>query len=244
MYSVSDRLPPENQASVKALEMAKKNPELLEKVKKEILSIAKKFKCEEEIQPVITAVVDTLSIAEYVKNIISPLNIKLWDGTITPAEMEMLKPGYFTYQDLLAKRKFQELDQSIIEEKMKNVVMVYDINDKSEFVRAYMANGKQLDVNNPDDKKIIDLYDQCFHSWLVNNNMSSQDGVVFNTTKLDKQGKYTERADADKVVNLINNPERGLDAAVKKQGRFLELKVERFQQKPEATITAQADKGT
>lgn len=244
METIKDSLPPDLPASVKTLEIAKKNPDLLREVKQRLESISIKFDCAEELQAVFSAVDDTLSMAKYVQDIVSPLYGSCWDGTITPEEIEMLKPDYFSYQDLLAQRKLQEIDQSIVEDKMKNVVMVYDVNDNAEFVRAYMSNGKQLDISNPDDKKIIDLYDQCFHSWLVNNNMSSQNGVIFNTTKLDKKGNYIERANAENIVSLISNPERGLDVAIKKQGRFLDLKVQRFQQNPEPTFTAQAEKGT
>lgn len=241
MQTNYDRQPPENRACVAALEMARHNPTLLRVIQEDIENIGKKFKCEEEMEPVLTALSDTLSMAEYAESIRGPLYSKIWDGTITPEEMEMLKPGYFTYQDLLANRILQDIDKSVIEEKMQNVSILYDINDNSEFIRAYMSNGKQLDANNADDKKIIDLYDQCFHSWLVKNNMSSQDGVIYNTTKLDKQGNYIEKADKTKIISLINNPNLGLDTVVKKQGKNLKLQVERFEQPPEALIAAQVD---
>ncbi len=242
MSSLVDRQPPENIASRKALEMTRNNPELIEMVKSKIIEIGKEFKCEEELEVVLTAVNDTLSMAEYVKKVLAPLYIKCWNGTITPAERDMLMPGYFNYQDLLAQKKLQEIDESVLADKMKNVVMVYDVTDKSEFVRAYMSNGKQLDINNSEDKKIIDLLDQCFHSWLVFNQMSSQDGVIFNTSKLDKKGNYVEKAKPENIVNLLNHPERGLDVSVKKQGRELEINVQRFNQKPEAAYDARAEK--
>lgn len=242
MLSIMDKVPPENAQSRKALEMARGNPDLIQYVKTKIENVGKQFKCEEEIQTVVNAVNDTLAMADFVKNITNPLFGKCWDGTITSQEIEMLKPGYFNYQDLLAQKKLQEIDEMIISEKMKNVVMVYDVNEKSEFVRAYISNGKQLETNNSDDQKIIDLYDQCFHSWLVFNNMSSQEGVIFSTSKLDKQGKYTEKANPENIVNLINDPERGLDASLKKQNQSLSLQVERFSQQPEIDIGARADK--
>lgn len=244
MLSLTDRKPPENQASRKALEIAGNNPSLVEYIQHSIKKIGKEFKCQETMESVSSAVTDTLSMAVYVKDTLDPLYIKCWEGTIEPAEKEMLKPGYFNYQDLLAKQKFQEIDEKLIAEKMQNVVMLYDVNDKSEFVRAYMGNGKQLDINNPDEKKIIDLYDQCFHSWLVHNDMSSQDGIIYNTSKLDKQGNYIERADSEKIVSLINDPERGLDISVKKQGRTLELNIQRLQQKAEPELGARAEVNT
>ena len=234
--------PPENQACRKALEIARNNPSLVQYIKTKVEKIAIDFDYEEEMQAVLSAVNDTLSMAEYVEGVVGHLYTKCWDATITPLEREMLKPGYFNYQDLLAQKKLQEIDQNIVGSRMKNVIMVYDVSDKSEFVRAYMIDGKQLDINNPEDKKIIDLYDQCFHSWLVNNNMSSQDGIVFETTKLDKKGNYVERASAENIATLINDPERGIDATVKKQSGSLELKVQRFQQKAEPAPTVRAEK--
>ncbi len=241
MHSLVERKPPENQASAKAIAMIRNNSELGRSVKNQLSKISKEFKCEEEMQAVLSAVDDTISMAEYVENILAPLHEKKWDGTITPQERKMLEPGYFNYQDLLVKKKLQEIDKDTVAEKMQNVVMIYDINDKSEFVRAYVSNGKQLDVNNSEEKKLIDLYDQCFHSWLVYNKMSSQSGVIFNTSKLDRKGNYIERATPDDVIKLINNPERGLDIAVKKLNKSFSLGVQRNQQKPEQDISVRAE---
>lgn len=236
-----NKQPPENEASRKALDMTRNDPALVKHAKEKVIKIGKEFKCEEELQPVMKAINDTLAMAEYVQNIVQPLYTKCWAGDLSPAEREKLKPGYFNFQDVLARQKLQEIDKSVVAERMKNVVMIYDINDKSEFVRAYISNNIQLDPNNPEDKKIIDLYDQCFHSWLVRNNMSSQDGVIFSTVKLDKKGNYVERANPQNVASIISDPELGLDVAVKKQGIGLALNVQRFNQAPEQQAGVRAE---
>ena len=241
-YSIMDATPPENKAVAKTLEVVKNNPEMVKSVQKQCIENAQRFKREEESEAQLSAIEDTVSMAEYVYNVRKDLYQKLWNGTITPEELEMLRPDYFNFQDLLAHQQLQAIDEEFIAENMQNVVMVYDVSQDSEFIRGYISEGRQLDPNNSKDKKIIDLYDQCFHSWLVDNKMSSQDGVIYNINKLDKKGNYVEKSKPEDVMRLLESEDRGLKFAVDKQSKDLNLEVVRNQ--PAASPEPEAGAGT
>lgn len=241
-YSILDATPPENKAVAKALEILKNNPEMIKVVHARCIENTERFNREEESEAQLSAIVDTLSMAEYVYNVRKDLYQKLWNGTITEQELEMLRPDYFNFQDLLAHQQLQAIDEEFIAENMQNVVMVYDVSKDSEFIRGYVSEGRQLDPNNPTDKKIIDLYDQCFHSWLVDNKMSSQDGVIYNVNKLDKKGNYVEKSKPENVMRLLESADRGLQFAVTKQSKNLHLEVVR--NKPSASPEPDIGAGT
>lgn len=239
-YSIVDATPAENKAVAKTIDVVKNNPEMLKVVQKRCNENAQRFKREEESEAQLSAIADTISMAEYVFNVRKDLYQKLWNGTITEAELEMLRPDYFNFQDLLAHQQLEDIGEEFIAENMQNVYMVYDVSKDSEFIRGYIIDGKQLDPANPKDKKIIDLYDQCFHSWLVDNKMSSQDGVIYNVNKLDKKGNYVEKSKPEDVMRLLESEERGLKFAVNKQSKDLHLEVVRNQpaESPEPDVGA------
>lgn len=190
-----------------------------------------------------TAVSDSILTAEYIAQKRAVLEGMIHDGSITQDELQMLKPGHFTFQDSLAQKALQELSETERVEKLSNVVMVFNVNDRSEFVRGYMSNGVQLDAKNEDDKKAIAVLDQTFHSWLVSNNMSSKHGVIFKTDQLDKDGKPT-LADPKTVSELLSDPVKGLGAVMKKQDKAFALEVRQHQakqaqeEKPRAEVSS------
>jgi hypothetical protein len=238
---MQDKAAPDNKAVSRAIDVCDGNLNLLYYAKSEHADIVKKLGREEESVAAATAIDDTISMAEYVDRERKDLYEKIWSGTLTNSELEMLRADYFNFQDLLAQEKLQSIDKRVLDEKFKDIVMVYDVNDQSEFIRGYMSNGKQLDPKNVDDKKIIDLLDQSFHSWLVENGYSSQDGIVYNTDKIDKKGNYTKKATPETVATLISNPDKGLNASVKKQSKELSFEVKRHQpkQKEELAVKQQ-----
>ncbi|MDP3705002.1 MAG: hypothetical protein Q8R24_03730 [Legionellaceae bacterium] len=178
-----------------------------------------------------TAANDSILTAEYIAQKRAVLLEMIHDGSITPDELDMLKPGYFTFQDSLAQKALLELSETERAEKLSNVVMFYNINERSEFVRGCMSNGIPLEAKNEQDKKAIAVIDQTFHSWLVSNNMISKQGVIFKTDQLDKEGKPT-LADPQTVSALLNDPVKGLGVVMKKQDKSFGLEVRQRQTKP------------
>ncbi|MDF1758500.1 MAG: hypothetical protein P1U74_09425 [Legionellaceae bacterium] len=221
---------PENKAVSKCIELAQGNLTVLLHIQKEHDAIVGHFKCADESEVATSAIKDTISMAEYVHNERRGLEEKIRNGTITESELEMLKSDYFNFQDLLTQQKLKDIDKSDLAETFKDVVMVYDINDQSEFVRGYVSNGKQLNPAVEKDGKVIDLLDGAFHSWLVGNGLSSDAGVIYNKDKIDNDGHFTERANPEKVIECLNNPQKGLDATIKKQSPDLSLRAQRNQQ--------------
>ncbi|MDP3561131.1 MAG: hypothetical protein Q8R83_03000 [Legionellaceae bacterium] len=183
------------------------------------------------------AISDTVSMATYIAEKRTELLSKLWDGTITEEELLMLKPGYFTFQETMAQKALQELDVNVREEKLNNVSMIYNVNDKSEFIRGYLRNNKQLNANDDDDKKIINILDKSFHSWLLNNGMTSVNGVIYTTDKLDKKGAPINKANPKEVSTLIVDPVKGL---AKKQEKSFSLEVKQYQGKKAPQKAAEA----
>lgn len=228
---------PDASALTKCFEICAGDLGCLQYIQTEVDVIKKKFSSEEVSQTIILAVNDTVAFANYVATKRENLKQKLWSGTISPQELSQLRSDYFNYQDMLAQKKLQAIDEKVLAN--KDITMYYDINDKSEFVRGYVSNDEQLNDNDEQEKKIIELYDQCFHSWLVANKMSSQNGVIYDTTKLDKKGNYINKAKPEDVVRLINDPVQGLGAAVMKQRAGLPFVVQQMTSGPQPDVSAQ-----
>lgn len=229
MGSVKDEVPVENKAVANALAVAGDNVELLKEIRDKANKSAEKFDRFEESEAAFKAIADTISMAEFVYNTRKDIMLKIWNGTLSAEDLEMLRPDYFNFQDLLAHEQLQDIDIQFIENNMQNVVMVYDVSENSEFVRGYIVDGQQLNPENPEHKKIIDLYDQCFHSWLVDNKMSSQDGVIYDVNKLDRQGNYTHRVKPEEVMRCLESKDTGLMSTIKKQSAQLGLELIRNQ---------------
>lgn len=187
--------------------------------------VVKKNKTEFASAAAMTAISDTISMAKFIEQKREDLLPKLWDGTITEAELDMLQPDYFNFQDSLAEKALQDLDENLRTEKLSNIVMIYDINEKSEFVRGYLSKGKPLNTQDSDDKKVINVADQAFHSWLVSNGMSSQNGVIYMNTPKDKKGNPIKRADPKTISSLLSDNQKGLDAMLKKHDTSFSLEV-------------------
>lgn len=239
----------ENAAVAKALKTAGNSLSNLQYIQTELSSNTTRNRTEEASGVALEAVTDSIFVAQYATKKRTELMDKLWDGTITSEDMLMLEPGYFNFQDSLAQKALQELSESMRSEKLSNVVMVYDVNDKSEFVRGYMSNDQPLDPNHEDDQKVIRVIDQTFHSWLVSNGLSSQDGVIYTTDQLDKQGNPINRADPHVISALLRDPVKGLESVMKKQDRTYALDVRQYQakkpvEKPSAEVESTSVKAT
>ncbi len=195
---------------------------------------------QESNQAAMAAVEESLATALFVEDKVTSLLSKLHDGSITEAEINMLKPGYFNYQDSLVEKQLQSLDPSS-RDKLNNVMMVYDINHRSEFVRGYMSHDLPLDPTAENDKKIIDVMDQSFHSWLVSHQLASQQGVIYKTDKVDNQGFYVNKADPQMVSSLLRDPLHGLEATIKKQDPSITMQVRDYKTKATAETSIPAE---
>lgn len=233
---------PDNQAMAKILDTVDGNLALLTEVRQEHDDLVAKNRTETYSTDAKTAINDTISVATYIHEQRAPLEQKLWDGTITDEELEKLKPGYFSFQESMAQKALQELDDNVRAEKLSQVTMVYSINDESEFTRGYLSQGKQLKAKDEQDKKIIDILDQSFHAWLLRHNLVSVEGVIYKHDKY-KAGKPTQKADPEVVSALLLDAEKGL---AKRQESSFPLEVKQYKsKKPEAveTPSAQAPAG-
>lgn len=226
---------PDNVAVAKTLEVIGGNLNLLWELKKDHDGLVAKNRTDEYSKDAKSAITDTISVATYIHEKRQDLENKLWDGSITDEEIEMLHPEYFSFQESLAQKLLQELEPNVRTEKLRQVTMVYQINEKSEFVRAYLSNGKKLDPDNEQDAKVIKISDQFFHSWLVKNKMVSVDGVIYKQAD-HKGGKPTQKADPEVVSALLDDAEKGL--AQKRTASFL-LEVKEYKPKA-ATVDVEA----
>lgn len=228
---------PDNLAVSKILDTLGGNLELLKELRADHDELVAKNRTEEYSTDAKTAINDTISVASFMQEKRVHLEQKLWDGTITDEELEILKPDYFSFQESLAQKSLQELDEKLRTEKLSQVTMVYSIDEDSKFIRGYLSNGKQLNANDEDDKKIIDILDQSFHSWLLRNNLVSLDGVIYKHEKY-KSGKPTKKANPEKVSELLLDAEKGL---AKKQESSFPLQVKAYQAKKAAAKNPQSE---
>lgn len=171
------------------------------------------------------AVNEMMTAAEYVQGKRQELLNKLWDGTITDQEIEMLHPNYFSFQESIAQRALQNLDAQVRSEKLSDVTMVYQINDQSEFVRGYLSHGKMLNPENNQDQQVIHVLDQSFHSWLIKNKLVSVDGVIYHQPTKAYETP-TQKVNAKVMSELIEDKDKGL---AKKQEAFFKLTVQAHQ---------------
>lgn len=236
MGSQKEAIPPDAQALANALEVAlvdrhsnDTSKNTIEFIRARLDELEPNFSSQEFYTTALGSVNDNAAMVEFEVGSRKHLIRKLWNGKITAAELDMLHPSYYNFQDSLVNKQLQELDSKFVEENMQDVAMVYDVSEDSEFVRAYLVNGRQLDEQNSADKKIIDLYDQYFHSWLVDNKMSSQDGVIFDTTKLDRKGNYTQKVKREEIIRLFESASKGLKTTLNKQKHKLGLEIIRNQ---------------
>ncbi len=218
---------PDNVAMAKIIELTGGNLELLHEIKADHDGLVAKNRTEEYSKDAKSALDDTISVATYIDEKRQDLAKKLWDGTITEDEIEMLHPEYFSFQESLAQKALQELDANVRAEKLHQVTMIYQINDKSEFVRAYLHDGKKFNHDNEQDEKIINILDQSFHSWLLKNKMVSVEGVLYKQAG-SKGGKPTQKADPSVVSALLEDAQKGL---AKKQAASFNLEVKAYQPK-------------
>lgn len=235
------KVPPESLALSKAIEVCGGNLSSLEYLEKAYAEVMANFKQNGGVQDAMSVIADTVEMARFVHNERSGLDSKIHDGTITEDELKVLAPDYFNFQDLLTKRKLEDIDKELLADKFKNILMVYEISDSSEFVRGYVSNGEQLSEKIADDNKIIDLLDQAFHSWLVSNGMINHDGIIYDKSTVDSKGNYTKKINPKDFKKLISSPDKGLDAAIKKQDKTLSLEVMINKTGPKAESAAKAD---
>ena len=142
----------------------------------------------------------------------------------------MLHPFFFSYQESVAQRALDRLDENIRATKLANVTMVYDIDEHSQLVRGYLSHGKFLDSKNAEDKVVIDVLDKSFHAWLMKNKyVMDDDGVIYKSEKY-KNAKPTIKADPQQLSALLEDESKGL---AKKQEHVYKLEV-RHQDRPAA----------
>jgi hypothetical protein len=226
---------PDNEALSKALKIAEGNPEAVAMVSEKYYESVKSIPTIELTKQfeAIKSVQDLSELNEKSRNYVLS---KLWSGELEYDELQILQRNYYNFQDAIAQSKLSEVDINFIRDNLKDVTMIYDITDDSQFSRAYLRNGKQLNPDNEDDKKVIEIYDQCFHSWLHKNNMSSKDAIIFEMKDINKDtGEYLNRAKKEKIEEAIIDLENGLHAAVKKQRKGLELFIKPYQSDSQLT---------
>jgi len=219
----------DNAAVAKFIKTAGNNVELLQYGQAIHNQNIKKNHAEDVSVAAMDAISDSILTAQYIENKRQVLLDALHQGKMTPAELDMLKPGYFIYLDSLVQKGLQELSEQARAEKLGQLVMVYDINNDSEFVRGYLSQGKALNANHAEDKAVIDVVDQAFHSWLVANKMTNQDGVIYSTEQLDKAGNPINRVDPEVLSARLSDPVDGLHRAIKKHDKRFELEVRQHQ---------------
>jgi len=96
-----------------------------------------------------------------------------------------------------------------LEEEHKNVTFGIAINDQSEFLRGYTADGKEMTATS------VESYDKLFNAYLASNDMKSKDSILYEidakgAIKRDEQGNQV-KANPEKAKELISNKEQGFD---------------------------------
>jgi hypothetical protein len=231
-------IPPDNKAIAKAIEISDGNLDALQYLDSEYRQIVTKFKLFEESKIPLEAITENIDLAVYTAEQEQPIRDKLKSGDLTENDIIILKKGYFNSQDLLASKKLNAIDRKVLSEQFKNVDMVYEINDKSEFTRAYVKDGKQLGEGSPDEAKVIDLLDEYFRVWLVSQGMSSQKGIIYSSTKLDKENNYIEKISPESFIESFEDPSLGFSSALKLKNKSIAIEVSKNEPQPKKEAQA------
>jgi hypothetical protein len=135
-------------------------------------------------------------LEEFEKNmsLLSTTDEDIWSGYAA------VRPFFQNYHYNLAMEAAKELKSEL----EANIKFDFAINKKAEMLRAFSAEGKSIST------KATENMDKIFSSWLVENNMILQDGVIYEIDEagnIKKEGETPVRADAERVNRMMS--ERG-----------------------------------
>ncbi|AHE65947.1 hypothetical protein [Legionella oakridgensis] len=123
----------------------------------------------------------------------------------------------------------------------KSITFDFAVSNASELLRGYSSNGQELDA------ATVDALDKLFNAWLVENNMMSKGGVIY---EMDEKGSIKKdsagnpvKADADKLRELISNSAHGFEAYVHNKNAEVAISSRQHaypEQKVEEQVAAEA----
>ncbi|WP_133128650.1 hypothetical protein [Legionella nagasakiensis] len=124
----------------------------------------------------------------------------------------------------------------------KSITFDFAVSDAAELLRGYSSNGQELDA------ETVEALDKLFNAWLVENNMMSKGGVIY---EMDEKGNVKKdtagnpvKADAEKLKELIQDTHRGFEAYVHNKNDDVMVSTRQHaypEQKVEEKVTAETE---
>lgn len=174
-----------------------------------------------------------LPVMKKLEEVTDFLKLKAETGSIWSGKMPT---DYQKYQKALGADAANVLNGAFVED---NVIVnyYYTVSDKSDLKRGYGV-GEKNESPNPETSNALD---HLFNAWLAENNMMSDNGVIYEISddgtvkqelqndgqiKKDNNGEpIAKRADAEKLRQSISDPTTGFGPYVKKHNGKVALNV-------------------
>ena len=170
----------------------------------------------------LTNICDNVQLqCDYLDDLSKKRNI--WGGDVV--SIEKTQPTAANFQLNEAVKQLQQLAVDEKDAALQHITLVYQMNDNAQFLRGYVQNDQVLDANNAQDEKVLNVVDQIFQSWLVENSMESRDGVIY---KVDDAAEQ-QHVDPHVFATVLNDPVRGLNAFAKTVDNNFDIAIHRQQ---------------
>ncbi|PJD90426.1 MAG: hypothetical protein CK424_08940 [Legionella sp.] len=204
---------PQAECIGKATELARSSKNVMDFMSTKLRSIVTKYRADDEYGSVLSLMDETCKVTELRHNYLQAISSKCWTATATPVDLENIKSHSGDYLILPAMEGVKELNAVLGEDnQLSNIVMAYYIDDKGQFNRGYVVNDQVVDEHNDEHKKMLDVIDKMFHSWLVSHNMASDAQGVIHHRK--KNGDLGSIIKAEEVTELLNHEETGFQNTI------------------------------
>lgn len=196
-----------------ATELARSSKHVMTFLSTKLKSIVTKHRAEDDYAEVLSLLDETSKVTDLRHTYLQGISSKCWTATATAADLDNITSHSGDYLIVPAIEGIKELNAALGEDnRLSNIMMAYYVDDRGQFNRGYVVNDQVIDENNDDHKKMLEVIDKMFHSWLVSHNMASDaEGIIHHRKKNGDLGKIVKAAE---VTELLNHEETGFQNTI------------------------------
>ncbi len=196
-----------------ATELARSSKHVMTFLSTKVRSMVTKHRAQDEYAHVLSLMDETSKVTDLRDAYLQAISNKCWTATATSVDLDNIKSHSGDYLIVPAIEGIKELNAALGEDnRLSNIMMAYHVDDKGQFNRGYVVNDQVVDENNDDHKKMLEVIDKMFHSWLVSHNMASDaEGIIHHRKKNGDLGKIVK---AEEVTELLNHEETGFQNTI------------------------------